>query len=41
MYQLFISIWIKLFFLLTPFFVLSMFLSLTQELSAAERRKVA
>lgn len=39
--QLFISIWIKLFFLLTPFFVLTMFLSLTQELSAAERRKVA
>jgi multiple antibiotic resistance protein len=39
--QLFVSIWIKLFFLLTPFFVMSVFLSLTQELSAAERRKVA
>ena len=30
--QLFISIWIKLFFLLTPFFVMSVFLSLTQDL---------
>ena len=39
--QLFISIWIKLFFLLTPFFVMSVFLSLTQDLSAAGRRKVA
>jgi multiple antibiotic resistance protein len=39
--QLFISTWIKLFFLLTPFFVMSVFLSLTQELSTAERRKVA
>jgi multiple antibiotic resistance protein len=39
--QLFVSIWIKLFFLLTPFFVMSVFLSLTQGLSAAERRKVA
>jgi len=39
--QLFVSIWIKLFFLLTPFFVMSVFLSLTQELSAAQRRKVA
>ncbi len=39
--QLFVSIWIKLFFLLTPFFVMSVFLSLTQDLSAARRRKVA
>ena len=39
--QLFVSIWIKLFFLLTPFFVMSVFLSLTQDLSAAQRRKVA
>jgi multiple antibiotic resistance protein len=39
--NLFISIWIKLFFLLTPFFVLSMFLSLTQDMHAGERRKVA
>jgi multiple antibiotic resistance protein len=39
--QLFVSTFIKLFFLLTPFFVMSVFLSLTQELSAAGRRKVA
>lgn len=39
--QLFVSIWIKLFFLLTPFFVMSVFLSLTQELSAVQRRNVA
>jgi multiple antibiotic resistance protein len=39
--QLFVSIWIKLFFLLTPFFVMSVFLSLTQVLSAAQRRNVA
>jgi multiple antibiotic resistance protein len=39
--NLFISIWIKLFFLLTPFFVLSMFLSLTQDMHAGERRRVA
>jgi multiple antibiotic resistance protein len=39
--NLFISIWIKLFFLLTPFFVLSMFLSLTQDMHAGERCKVA
>jgi len=41
MSQLFISIWVKLFFLLTPFFVMSAFLSLTQDLSAGQRRKVA
>jgi multiple antibiotic resistance protein len=39
--HLFISIWIKLFFLLTPFFVLSMFLSLTRDYSQAERRTTA
>ncbi len=39
--RLFVSIWIKLFFLLTPFFVMSVFLSLTQELSAVQRRNVA
>ncbi len=39
--HLFISIYIKLFFLLTPFFVLSVFLSLTRDISATERRKVA
>ena len=39
--NLFISIWIKLFFLLTPFFVLSMFLALTQHMEAPQRRKTA
>jgi multiple antibiotic resistance protein len=39
--QLFVSVWIKLFFLLTPFFVLSMFLSLTQGLSPGERQRAA
>ncbi len=39
--HLFVSIWIKLFFLLTPFFVLSMLLSLTQDLSAGQRRRAA
>jgi multiple antibiotic resistance protein len=37
----FFSIWIKFFFLLTPFFVLSSFLAMTQHNSAAERRKLA
>lgn len=39
--HLFVSIWIKLFFLLTPFFVLSIFLSLTQNLSAGQRQRSA
>ncbi len=39
--HLFISIYIKLFFLLTPFFVLSMFLTLTRDMSASERRRTA
>lgn len=39
--NLFISIWIKLFFLLTPFFVMTMFLALTREYDPGERRKVA
>jgi multiple antibiotic resistance protein len=39
--HLFVSIWIKLFFLLTPFFVLTMFLSLTRDIAQAERRKMA
>jgi multiple antibiotic resistance protein len=37
----FISIWIKFFFLLTPFFVLSMFLALTQGMAESERRRLA
>lgn len=39
--HLFISIYIRLFFLLTPFFVLSVFLSLTRDIPPVERRKVA
>jgi len=37
----FVSIWIKFFFLLTPFFVLSMFLALTHGLSEKQRRRLA
>ncbi|MCM0080269.1 MarC family protein [Geomonas sp. Red32] len=40
-FNFFISIWIKFFFLLTPFFVLSVFLSMTQEMGGRERRKLA
>lgn len=39
--NIFISTWIKFFFLLTPFFVLSMFLSLTREMDALQRRRLA
>jgi multiple antibiotic resistance protein len=39
--RFFISVWIKFFFLLTPFFALSMFLSLTADLEAAARRLIA
>ncbi len=39
--SLFFSIWIKLFFLLTPFFVLTMFLSLTADYDIKQRRKTA
>ncbi|MDK2957950.1 MAG: multiple antibiotic resistance protein [Desulfovibrionales bacterium] len=39
--QSFLSIFIKFFFLFTPFFVLSVFLSLTQDDSPAKRRLVA
>ena len=37
----FISLWIKLFFVLTPFFALTMFLSLTEGYEAPSRRKLA
>ena len=37
----FVSVWIKFFFLLTPFFVLSMFLSLTPNLDGSGRRRLA
>ena len=38
---LFVNIWIKFFFLTTPFFALSMFLSLTKGAIPSERRKLA
>ncbi len=38
---LFFNIWLKFFFLLTPFFVLSMFLSMTQELDHRARHRMA
>jgi len=37
----FFTIWIRFFFLLTPFFVLSSFLAMTPELTGAERRGTA
>lgn len=39
--NLFISVYIKLFFLLTPFFVLSVFLSMTREMDLRTRRRLA
>lgn len=41
MTNLFISLFIKLFFLLTPFFVLSVFLSMTEHMTKTEQRRVA
>lgn len=41
MLNLFISLAIKLFFLLTPFFVLSVFLSMTEHMDKADQRRVA
>ncbi len=38
---LFVSLWIKLFFVLTPFFGLTMFLSFTEGYEEARRRKLA
>ncbi|MBU5614987.1 MarC family protein [Geomonas azotofigens] len=37
----FFTVWIRFFFLLTPFFVLSTFLAMTPELTASERRSTA
>lgn len=37
----FVSVWLKFFFLFTPFFALSMFLSMTRGHSEAQRRKLA
>jgi multiple antibiotic resistance protein len=39
--SIFVSIWIKLCFVFTPFFVLSMFLSMTEGYSEQHRRKLA
>ncbi len=36
----FVSVWLKFFFLFTPFFALSMFLSMTRGQTAAQRRKL-
>ncbi len=36
-----VSVWIKFFFLLTPFFVTSMFLTMTRDRSEGERRRLA
>ncbi len=41
LYSLFFTTYFKVFFLLAPFFVLSMFLILTKELNKSERRKIA
>lgn len=40
-FTLFIETYVTLFFLLTPFFVLSAFLSMTREITPADRRKLA
>jgi len=37
----FISVYIKFFFIMTPFFVLSMFLSMTKDLENSHRKKIA
>lgn len=39
--SLFLSLWIKLFFVLTPFFGLTMFLSMTEEYKESHRCKLA
>ena len=39
--HLFVNVWIKFFFLLTPFFLLSMFLAMTRDLSEQGRRQMA
>ena len=40
-FALFIAIWLKFAFLFTPFFALTMFLSLTRDCTEQERRKMA
>lgn len=39
--ELFLSLWIKLFFVLTPFFAMTMFLSLSEGYPKARRRRLA
>lgn len=39
--HLFLNVWLKFFFLFTPFFALSMFLSMTGEYSEKRRRRLA
>ena len=39
--SLFVSVWIKFSFVFTPFFVLSMFLSMTEDYTEGRRRKLA
>jgi len=41
MSSIFLNTYIKFFFLLTPFFLLSTFLSMTQDTNPAERKKIA
>lgn len=41
MFTIFFQSYLKIFFILTPFFAISAFLSLTQEMSPAERRVTA
>ena len=41
MLALFFQTYLKLFFVLTPFFAISAFLSLTQEMTPVERKKTA
>lgn len=39
--QFFVNVWLKFFFLFTPFFALSMFLSMTGDYTETRRRKLA
>lgn len=41
MIEYFLTVWIRFFFLLTPFFALSLFLVVTKDHTAAERRSLA
>jgi multiple antibiotic resistance protein len=41
MLHFFVSVWLKFFFVLTPFFALSMFLSMTRDYTDAQQRNLA